>query len=126
MATSTGGLQQDGSFVFSMSNATTNATETFNFTLPRAFVVTNVQAVALAAQVGATVTVSKAGAAFTGALVVAVLDTPATTTPTSTANSTFAAGDVLRFVVGTAGARCRVIVTGVFSPVADPVTVTGV
>jgi hypothetical protein len=124
MATATGGLQTYGSFVFALSNNTGAASEVFNFTLPRAFVVTNVNAVALVAQAGATVTVGKGASAFTGALAVAVLDTPVATLPTSTTNATFASGEQLRFTVATAGARCRVVVEGYFTPVADAVTVT--
>jgi hypothetical protein len=122
--TATGGFQNSVSYVLSMTAATTEASETFSVTVSRAFRVTRVTAVATAAQAGATVTVSKAGSAFTGALAVAALNTVAASEATNTANSIFASGDELRFVVATAGAQCDVIVEGVALPVASSATLS--
>lgn len=123
------GPQNSVNFVFDQSVATTNATETFAYTVTRSFQATGFLAVAKAAVVGATVQAKNGATAISAALAVAALDTFASGNPTGAGSgnaSAFAVGDTLNIVVATAGGICKLFINGIALPAASPTTVAAV
>jgi hypothetical protein len=125
-ASATVGYQNTTDIVFDMTSSTVGASEVFNVTVTRAFVVTGVTVICEATQAGGTVTVGKAGAAITGALVCATANDVVQATTLAVANSTFAVGDQLRVTVATAGSRGTVVVRTAPLALGDASTVAAV
>lgn len=92
-----------------------------SFVVSRAGFVLDAHAIATATNAGGTLTVRKAAAAITSAMVCAAAGTVGRTTTITTANYSFAAGDSMSFI--TNGAADRGIAVVEFVPaVADPGT----
>ena len=123
MASATVGYQNTTDVVFDMTTDTTNASEQFNIVVTRAFVVTGVTVICEKTQAGGTVTVGKAGAAITGALVCDTANAVVNAATLAVANSTFAVGDTLRATIATAGTRGTIVVRTAPLPLGDAATV---